>query len=96
MTHTVIENQSILDIALMYFGNVDAVFDIIRENNFEFDFAYQLQPNEKMIIPNISLAENKEIKQYFFKHKTEIATSQNLLLPYLAAFSTGFNLGFNS
>jgi len=75
--HIVIENQSLLDIALMYFGNIDSVFDIINGNDFLYGFSELLKVGDKLNMPENSLIENKDIKQYFSKKQTQIATINN-------------------
>jgi len=97
MNYKVINNQSLLDIACEIAGNVDAVFDLIKENDFVFnlDFATEPAVNDLVKIPSSFTNFTKQIADYFTATKRNIATAENGKL-IDAGFSLGFNLGFNS
>ena len=86
--HTVIEEQSLIDLALMYYGNIDGVFDILKINeNLNLDV-----PAIPGTITYVQLDENNDFARYFDKNKTEISTG-TVLEP---DFNFDFNLDFNS
>ena len=73
MIHTVIEAQSLIDIALMYYGNIDAVFTILQ-NNPELNFDAPIVPGTKI---NVELDKTNDFARYFDKNKIEISTGIN-------------------
>ena len=93
-THKVISNQSLLDIALMYGGNVDSVFDIIKENEFMYDFTSNMQAGTFLSIPSNFENTDIPVKEYFTKKQTEIATIDALLFSEIGDFNDDFNNDF--
>ncbi len=64
-TITVLANQTLFDIALQVYGNIDGVFDLCRDNSIQFfepvKAGQTLVINEKNII-------NKNIVEYYQRH----------------------------
>ena len=72
MTKLFIENnQSLIDIALQVYGNVDAVFELLKANNLSLEAS--VPAGTELVLPEISV-ENKDISQYFSRNNTRIAT----------------------
>lgn len=86
------EGQNLLDVALQYYGSVEAVrqliFDnpIISENNFTLIVGQKLLIDESKIL-------NKEVVAYFESLSYEVNTGEDLIL--FADFSDDFSLDFN-
>jgi len=73
--HTFIENQSIIDIALMYYGNIDGVFDILKNNP-----DINLDNINVGSLVNVNPDTTNDYVKYFQKNKTEIATAGNIII----------------
>ncbi len=73
MEHIVTDKQSLIDIALMYYGNIDAVFAILQ-NNSELNFDSPIVPGTKI---KVELDKTNDFARYFDKNKIEISTGIN-------------------
>lgn len=68
----VINNQSIFDIALVAYGNLEGVVSLCLENNLSL--TDQLVPGQKIKVPEYAEAKS-EIVQYFEDRKINISTA---------------------
>lgn len=92
-THFITDKQTLLDISLLHYGNVDGVFEIISANE-NIDFNNDLIKERSIIIPE--LKGDEQMLAYFSDNNTKIATQGNSFANPNAGFSFGFSLGFNS
>ncbi len=68
-TNVTIENQSVLDIAIKHYGNIDGVFDIIKNNNIGLDKSIEI--GTKIIVnPDFK----SDVANYFRKQNYDMAT----------------------
>jgi len=88
------EKQSLLDVAVQQFGNVDAVFSILAQN--DVDLSEQLSVNTNIDLTEI-IPIRKEIVKYYSDNNIIPATDLSLLeFNPDASFTLGFSFGFNS
>lgn len=85
MTIIALQNQSVFDIALQYYGTIEAVFDIAELN--DLSITSNLQPGSVVKIPPIDYG-YKEVANYYNNNKIEPATAlgfnrRQQLLDYL-------------
>jgi hypothetical protein len=88
-----IANQSLLDIALQTAGNVDAVFELMQANNYQFDFSASVPVGTELVIPDYSTLKN-DVLQYFTKNNTQIAT--DVIIPAEWILTYGYWNDYNS
>ena len=88
----VFDKQNLLDTAVKYFGDVDAVFDIIANNNV--DFSAKLETGQILDLSNIEIIRSDLVK-YFEKRLPATDVEGNKFTAGYG-FTTGFSLGFNS
>ncbi len=76
-------NQSIIDIALQTAGTVEAVFELMKENNYEIDFQNSIPAKTNIKIPAAYKTTENQILKYFQTQKIEIATDFHQPAPEL-------------
>ncbi|MCF6184355.1 MAG: hypothetical protein L3J56_06960 [Bacteroidales bacterium] len=84
------DKQTLFDVAVKYFGNTDAVFEIISKNNI--DFSLKLSAGQSLDLSNIAIIRN-DLTIYFQNKEPATDVESN---EFSAGFSLGFSLGFNS
>ncbi len=84
------DKQTLFDIAVKYFGNADAVFDVIANNNV--DFSMKLSAGQILNLNDIEIVRNDLIT--YFNNKIPATDVENN--EFSAGYSIGFSLGFNS
>jgi hypothetical protein len=75
--HVIIENQTLFDVAIMYYGNIDGIFDIIKTNSNDIDFARigdQIKVNRQ---------QTNDFAKYYEKHTLEATTGTEVQSPPL-------------
>lgn len=96
MTHTKSNNQSIADIAVLYFGTIDGVFDLIKSNQIHLD--KPLKIGDKLTIPQSEISE-ADIRAFFEKHAKSIATDTDFATTpsyYYNAYPIGDDNAFDN
>jgi hypothetical protein len=66
MQRTVLHNQSLLDVALLHFGTIEAVFDIGILNGKGID--EQILPGEILEMPLIDYGHSEVVNYYKYKN----------------------------
>jgi hypothetical protein len=90
--YKILSNQSIIDVSIEVFGSIDAVFDIMKENNYSYDLQKDPAISTNITLPENTDYDNKLIQNYFTKTKQNITTSQpelNIPVQYWI-LNTGF------
>ncbi len=62
-TITTIQDQTIWDIALQYFGSLESVFHIIESNRHIDNLATPLKPGMQIVLPDVVL--DKQVVDYY-------------------------------
>lgn len=75
MMHVVENNQSIIDVALMHYGNIDAVFELLKQNNLNIE---PINVGSIVELIDVDLKNiNKDIVDYISKNNLIFATYSN-------------------
>jgi len=74
MTHKIIPNQSLFDIAVQKYGTIDSLFAILAANGLNLET--NVDAGTEIILPDYEL-EKKQIKSLFESRATMIATTAN-------------------
>jgi len=72
MTHTVLQNQTLLDIAVQNYGNAECVYELAQANNLPLDA--ELQVGQILVLPQIGSA-NRQIAAYYSARNLKPATA---------------------
>jgi len=96
MEYKVLNNQSLIDIACEVAGNADAVFDLMKSNDYIFDLDFATEPTVDNIIILPSTYENftKQVADYFINTSKNIATAEANLT--VADYSLDYSLDYVS
>lgn len=74
-------NQSLFDIALQEFGSIEAIFNIIQDNQNLFNgITDNVNIGDEINIRAISDKENKTVKNYYKINKLKPATKDELMI----------------
>ena len=68
----VLHNQTIIDIAIQYFGTAEAAFDIALMN--QLSITDDIEPGQILHVPNLDYG-STEIVKYFLANKKQPATA---------------------
>jgi hypothetical protein len=82
---TIVQGQSIWDIAIQEYGSVTSVFDFIADNGFADGLNTLLTPGQKVKI--ISAPSDKGVLQYFQTNKLRVVGGQ--FLPLVVSYACG-------
>lgn len=74
MKITVLNNQTILDISIRYFGTADAAFEIATLN--KLSLTDDLVPGQTLELPEVDYGEQETV-MFFLVHKKQPATGYN-------------------
>lgn len=66
-----LDNQTILDISIRYFGTADAAFEIATLN--ELSMTDDLEPGQKLLLPEVDYGEQETVS-FFVANKKQPAT----------------------
>jgi len=73
---TVLNNQSLFDLAVQEFGSAESAMEIALLN--DLSITDRLVPGQELELPKISVFENKENVNYYSKNNITPATSESI------------------